>query len=97
MMTASAEYPLIIVVKLPIPPLSKCLSEVSGEKPKLEGVTYGSDLRLFTNHGKMPAVLYGPGDVRNAHAVNEYVTLEEVLKCTKVLALTISEWSLETR
>ncbi|MCH8021493.1 ArgE/DapE family deacylase [candidate division KSB1 bacterium] len=77
--------------------LSKSHHEVMGEKPKLEGVTYGSDLRLFTNHGKMPAVLYGPGDVRNAHAVNEYVSLEEVLKCTKVLALTISEWSLETK
>lgn len=72
--------------------LAKCHLENTGRKAKLEGVTYGSDLRLFTNHGKMPAVLYGPGDVRNAHAVNEYVTLDEVITCTKVLALTIYEW-----
>ena len=72
--------------------LAKCHSEVIGKKPELEGVTYGSDLRLFTNHGKMPAVLYGPGDVKNAHAVNESVSLDEVLKCVKVLALTIYEW-----
>ena len=72
--------------------LAKCHSEMIGKKSELEGVTYGSDLRLFTNHGKMPAVLYGPGDVKNAHAVNEYVSLDEVLKCVKVLALTIYQW-----
>ena len=72
--------------------LAKCHSEMIGKKSELEGVTYGSDLRLFTNHGKMPAVLYGPGDVKNAHAVNEYVSLDEVLNCVKVLALTIYEW-----
>ena len=72
--------------------LSKCHSEMIGKKSELEGVTYGSDLRLFTNHGKMPALLYGPGNVRNAHAINEYVSLDEVLKCVKVLALTIYKW-----
>jgi acetylornithine deacetylase len=60
--------------------------------PRLRGVTYGSDLRLFTNHAKIPAVLYGPGSPSNAHSVNEFVSLEEVLQCTKVIALTIFEW-----
>lgn len=56
---------------------------------QLRGVPYGSDLRLFTNHGKMPAVLYGPGSVRNAHTINEFIPLDEVITCAKVLALTI--------
>ena len=60
-----------------------------GGNPKLKGVPYGSDLRLFTNHGKIPAVLSGPGDVAHAHTVNEFIPLEEVVACTKVLALTI--------
>ena len=63
--------------------------DIVGSKPKLNGVPYGSDLRLFTNHGKIPAVLYGPGDVLNAHTVNEFISLEEVVTCAKVLALTI--------
>lgn len=63
--------------------------DVVGREPQVQGVPYGSDLRLFTNHGKMPAILYGPGDVANAHSVNEYVPLDEVIACTKVLALTI--------
>jgi acetylornithine deacetylase len=40
----------------------------------------------------MPAVLYGPGDVSLAHAVNEYVEIEEVITATKVIALMIVHW-----
>jgi acetylornithine deacetylase len=72
-----------------IPLLSNSHREIVGSEPQLHGVPYGSDLRLFTNHGKMPAVLYGPGDVAHAHTVNEFIALDEVLTCAKVLALTI--------
>ena len=40
----------------------------------------------------MPAVLYGPGDVSLAHAVNEYVEIEVVITATKVIALMIIQW-----
>ena len=69
--------------------LSSSHQDVIGQEPKFQGVPYGSDLRLFTNHGKIPAILYGPGDVAHAHSVNEFVPLDEVIACTKVLALTI--------
>ena len=69
--------------------LSESHREIVGKEPQFQGVPYGSDLRLFTNHGKIPAILYGPGDVVHAHSVNEFVPLEEVITCTKVLALTI--------
>jgi acetylornithine deacetylase/succinyl-diaminopimelate desuccinylase-like protein len=39
----------------------------------------------------MPAVLYGPGDI-NAHSVNEFVPLDEVITCTKVLSTSLSRW-----
>jgi len=69
--------------------LSDSHREIIGQEPQLQGVPYGSDLRLFTNHGKIPAILYGPGDVAHAHSVNEFVPLDEVIACAKVLALTI--------
>jgi acetylornithine deacetylase len=72
--------------------LSRCHAAIAGEAPDLQGVTYGSDLRLFTNHAQVPAVLYGPGDVVNAHAVDEFIEIAEVLTATKVLALTIDTW-----
>ncbi|MDP9160596.1 MAG: ArgE/DapE family deacylase [Acidobacteriota bacterium] len=72
--------------------LSNSHAEVMGSRPQIQGVPYGSDLRLFTEHGKLPAVLYGPGDVVFAHTVEEHVELEEVFVCAKVLALLVAEW-----
>ena len=64
----------------------------TGDAPIIEGVTYGSDLRLFTNHAHIPAVLFGPGDLRLAHAANEYVEIDEVLKTIKIIANMIVDW-----
>jgi acetylornithine deacetylase/succinyl-diaminopimelate desuccinylase-like protein len=41
----------------------------------------------------MNAVLYGPGDVRIAHSLNEFVPLDEVRRVTKVLTRAIIDWS----
>ncbi len=72
--------------------LSACHQEMLGAPPRLQGVTYGSDLRLFTNHAGMPAVLYGPGDVADAHTVDESVEIEEVVQATKALACMMVRW-----
>lgn len=67
-------------------------AQIHGALPAVKGVPYGADMRLYTNHAQMPTVLYGPGDVRLAHAVNEYVPLAEVVAVTKTIALTIVDW-----
>ena len=72
--------------------IAACHRESFGVLPVVEGVTYGSDLRLFTNHGVMPAVLYGPGSIFNAHTVDEFVELDEVIAAAKVLALIATRW-----
>ena len=72
--------------------LSRCHETATGDQSTISGVTYGSDLRLFTNHANMPAVLYGPGDVRLAHAANEYVETDEIFTVTKVIALMLTVW-----
>lgn len=55
-------------------------------------VSSGTDARLFTRHAEIPTVLYGPGDVAQAHAADEFVSIDEVVQCTKVLAHTIIDW-----
>jgi acetylornithine deacetylase len=72
--------------------LSAAHQHVTGSTPTLRGVTYGSDMRLFTNHAKIAATHYGPGDVGMAHAVNEFVPLDEVVTVTKVVAYMITQW-----
>jgi acetylornithine deacetylase len=72
--------------------LSAAHHHVTGSEPVLRGVPYGSDMRLFTNHAKIAATHYGPGDVGMAHAVNEFVPLAEVVTVTKVVANMITQW-----
>lgn len=69
-----------------------CHESVTNDDGQLEGVTYGSDLRLFTNYANIPTVLYGPGDVRTAHSANEYVEIEHVLIVVEVIANLILRW-----
>ena len=72
--------------------LSAAHQQVTGSVPVMRAVTYGSDMRLYINHGKMAATHYGPGDVGVAHAVNEFVPLDEVVTATKVVANMITQW-----
>jgi acetylornithine deacetylase len=65
---------------------------VCGNLPAVHGVPYGSDLRFFTNNAGMHAVLYGPGDVRLAHSVDESIAVDEVMRAAEVVALTLLRW-----
>jgi acetylornithine deacetylase len=70
--------------------LRSCHREMLGSESSTHGVSYGSDLRLFTRYASMPAILYGPGDVRVAHSANESVPLEELVAAAEVLTLLIA-------
>lgn len=71
-------------------PLPRSLAEASARighrTPDLVGAPYGADMRLFINQGDTPTVMYGPGDVRSAHAADEHVSLDEVAESAAVLA-----------
>jgi len=64
-------------------------ADVTGSRPEVRGMPYGADMRLLANEGGVPTVLYGPGDVRRAHAPDEYIEIDELETATRVLVLTI--------
>jgi len=70
--------------------LETCHQELLGSRPKTHGVSYGSDLRLFTRYAEMPAVLYGPGDVALAHTTNEWLPLDELVHAAEVFTYLIA-------
>ncbi|MEX0893502.1 MAG: ArgE/DapE family deacylase [Gemmatimonadota bacterium] len=63
--------------------------DATGAAAAVHGMPYGADMRLLVNQGGMPTVLYGPGDVRQAHAPDEYVEVAELEAAARALALTI--------
>ena len=60
-------------------------SAVLDSVPDVYGGPYGSDLRLLMGLGGIPTVQYGPGDARAAHAPDEWVAIDEVVDCARVL------------
>lgn len=60
---------------------------VAGAAPPVEGVTYGADMRLLVNVGRIPTVLFGPGDVRVAHMPDEHVPVAELEAAARTLVV----------
>jgi acetylornithine deacetylase len=67
--------------------VSAAAAAVTGSPPLVEGVTYGADMRLLVNVGRIPTVLFGPGDVRVAHMPDEHVPLAELEAAARALVV----------
>lgn len=65
----------------------ECMHDLSGRQVEIEGAPYGSDLRLLVNMGGIPALLFGPGDVRVAHMPDERVSKAEILMAARAYIL----------
>ena len=70
--------------------VSSSHARLHGSRPDVHGVPYGSDLRLLTGLGGIPTVHYGPGDVRHAHAPDERVPVDELVRVTQTLVLLVA-------
>ena len=70
--------------------LADVAEQVSGRRPRSIGEPYGADMQMFVNVGDTPCVIYGPGDVKVAHSADEYVPLDEVETCARVLAVWVA-------
>lgn len=66
--------------------VADAVTDATGVRPIQTAAPYGSDLRLYAARG-VPALHYGPGDVRLAHAPGERVELREVFEVSRALAL----------
>ena len=71
--------------------LSQCCRE-SGEAGEVFGWNVSCDARLYAKAGGMPTVVFGPGDIRQAHATGEYIEISEVTKAAEILARFLVSW-----
>ena len=72
-------------------PLVGCVTgafaDTAGGQPVLKGMPYGADMRLLVHQADTPTLLFGPGDIRNAHQPDEFVPVDDLLQVTRTLAL----------
>jgi len=69
--------------------LSAAFHQANGDAVSVRGMPYGADMHLLVNQAKIPTVLFGPGDVRVAHAPDEYVPIPDLVAVTRTLVLAI--------
>jgi succinyl-diaminopimelate desuccinylase len=59
---------------------------VTGEPARLGGVPGATDGTILTAHGGIPSVVYGPGGKWIAHQVDEFVEVDDIVRCAAVFA-----------
>jgi acetylornithine deacetylase len=63
----------------------------SGLSSTPEGMSAWTDAALL-NEADIPAICFGPGDMRMAHAAEEYIEVHELQQATEVLAAFARKW-----
>jgi acetylornithine deacetylase len=65
-----------------------------GQPGNLTGLVSCCDMSRYVNIGHIPTVIYGPGHMDQAHTVDEFIELDQIIAATKGLAMTILNWCL---
>jgi len=71
--------------------LARAIRRTTGATPASTGMVAWTDAHNFVDHGGSQAVVFGPGDLRNAHRAGEFVSLTDVVICARVLADLIAD------
>jgi len=86
-------YPTQINPKHPIVrSIRNSYNQVFNSSPSIRGFETSCDAMIFNFYSKIPCVIFGPGNLVNAHCPNEYLVIDDLLNFTKILALTIVDF-----
>jgi len=72
--------------------LARLHGEISGSEAIIDVSQTVTDGGWFGDAG-IPAVIYGPGELPYAHAVNERLSIEQLVTFTKIMLAMIYEWT----
>lgn len=72
--------------------LARAWQDVTGAPATIEAVTYGADMRHFVHVGNTPCLMFGAGDVRQAHAPDESIPLPDLFTAVAATAVFVAGW-----
>lgn len=84
-----AEIPIDSLI---VKEIKKSFQKITNTEPIISGREGGSDSRYLIKYGNTPTIIFGPGATKQMHATNEFVSIENLITATKVLAHTIYKW-----
>jgi len=72
--------------------VSRSHRAVTGKESELSTLPYWTDASSFVNLGHIPTVVYGPGDISQAHSAAEHIDINELLTYARTIALTVLDY-----
>ncbi len=84
--------PSDVAADAPVVRALEAAMRAEGEAVLHEGMSAWTDAAIL-NDGGIPAICYGPGDITLAHADEEFIPLDEVERCTRVLTRLATTWT----
>ncbi len=76
--------------------LRRNFSRIMSNEPNITGVAYFSDAHFLVNQGGIPTAMFGPGSINQAHTIDEFIEIPQLINATKILAQTIAEYLIPT-
>jgi len=64
----------------------RCAASVTGHVPPTIGMTFTTDARFVRNQGHIPAVVLGPGSIAQAHGIDEWVEISQLVEAAAIYA-----------
>jgi acetylornithine deacetylase/succinyl-diaminopimelate desuccinylase len=69
------------------------IEEVTGNPPQVGALGGWTDASLLYNFGKIPALNFGPGSMEQAHTVDEYIEIDQLLPAAVIYAITAARFN----
>ncbi len=66
--------------------VGQAVARATGTEPDVIGMTFTTDARFVRNQAGIPAVVCGPGEISQAHAVDEWVGVDRLVDATAAYA-----------
>ena len=64
----------------------------TGIQKDITGWNVSCDARLFAKIGGMPAIVFGPGRIEDAHTAAEKIDIKDIITASEILIRFIEKW-----
>ena len=64
----------------------RSIASATGNTPATIGMTFTTDARFVRNQAGIPAVVCGPGNIAQAHGIDEWVSISQLVDATAAYA-----------
>ncbi len=64
--------------------VKNALNKVINKNPTISGMKATTDMSILVNQGNIPSVIYGPGFIKQAHTVDEFIEVKRLVESSQV-------------